>query len=78
MNLNQLPPGARLTPREKQVALGVSRGLRNREIALELRIGEQSVKKHLSNVYGKLGINGRVGLALHVLRHGVENGTRAA
>ena len=55
--------GAHLTRREMDVVDGVSRGLRNREIALTLGISEKTVKTHLSNVFGKLGLHSRTALA---------------
>ena len=67
-----------LTQRERQMAHAVSRGLRNREIAVEFGISEETVKKHLATIYGKLAINGRVQLAAHVWKGGVENDMRAA
>jgi DNA-binding NarL/FixJ family response regulator len=60
-----------LTRRERQMAHAVSRGLRNREIAGEFGISEETVKKHLATIYGKLAINGRVALAVHVLQGGL-------
>jgi two-component system, NarL family, nitrate/nitrite response regulator NarL len=51
-----------LTARELEVVRLVSRGLRNREIASRLSISEHTVKVHLSNVYTKLGVNGRLAL----------------
>ncbi len=67
-----------LTQRERQMAQAVSRGLRNREIAREFHISEETVKKHLATIYGKLAINGRVALAVHVLRGELQNDMRAA
>jgi DNA-binding NarL/FixJ family response regulator len=59
-----------LTNRERQMARAVSRGLRNREIAGEFGISEETVKKHLATIYGKLALNGRVALAVRVLQGG--------
>ena len=67
-----------LTQRERQMALAVARGLRNREIAGEFAISEETVKKHLATIYGKLALSGRVALAVHVLRGGLESDARAA
>ena len=67
-----------LTDRERQMAQAVARGLRNREIANEYRISEETVKKHLATIYGKLAISGRVALAVHVLRGGLQDDARAA
>ena len=59
-----------LTDRERQMAYAVARGLRNRQIASEYGISEETVKKHLATIYGKLALSGRVALAVHVLRSG--------
>ena len=67
-----------LTLWEGQMSQAVSRGLRNRQIAREFDISEETVKKHLATIYGKLAISGRVALAVHVLRSGLENDMRAA
>ena len=67
-----------LTRRERQMADAVSRGLRNRQIAVEFGISEETVKKHLATIYGKLAINGRVQLAVHVWKGGVQSDMRAA
>ena len=67
-----------LTHRERQMAQAVSRGLRNREIAGEFGISEETVKKHLATIYGKLAITGRVALAVLVMRGGLDSDMRAA
>ena len=59
-----------LTAREHQMARAVSRGLRNRQIASEFGISEETVKKHLAAIYGKLALRGRVSLAVLVLQSG--------
>ena len=67
-----------LTQRERQMAQAVARGLRNRQIAVEFGISEETVKKHLATIYGKLAINGRVALAVLVMRGGLQIDTQAA
>jgi DNA-binding NarL/FixJ family response regulator len=67
-----------LTTRERQMAQAVSRGLRNRQIAIEFGISEETVKKHLATIYGKLALSGRVALAVHVLQGGLQNDRVAA
>jgi DNA-binding NarL/FixJ family response regulator len=67
-----------LTCRERQMAQAVARGLRNRQIAIEFGISEETVKKHLATIYGKLAINGRVALAVLVMRGGLQIDTQAA
>jgi NarL family two-component system response regulator YdfI len=67
-----------LTQRERQMAQAVARGLRNRQIAVEFGISEETVKKHLATIYGKLAISGRVALAVFVMRGGIETDMQAA
>jgi len=59
-----------LTPRELEMVQMIGRGLRNKEIASQLSIGEQTVKVHLSRIYAKLGVDGRLAL----LRYAEDNG----
>jgi two-component system, NarL family, nitrate/nitrite response regulator NarL len=53
---------ARLTPREREVALLATRGLSNRAIADQLKLTEGTVKIHLNNIFRKLGIYRRASL----------------
>lgn len=62
-----------LSRREQQVADAVARGLSNRQIAAELLISRETVKRHLSSIYSKLSVPGRVVLAIHVLRSRADN-----
>jgi DNA-binding NarL/FixJ family response regulator len=48
-----------LSPREREVLDLVARGARNREIAAELTISEFTVKRHVQNILGKLGLRSR-------------------
>jgi DNA-binding CsgD family transcriptional regulator len=48
-----------LRPREAEVLLLASRGLRNTDIAQELRISPSTVKHHLERIYLKLGVHNR-------------------
>ena len=52
----------RLTAREQQVVMQVIEGLPNRWIAEELGIKASTLKKHLSNVFDKLGVDSRAQL----------------
>jgi two-component system, NarL family, nitrate/nitrite response regulator NarL len=58
-----------LTQREQQVVDGVMRGLRNKEIARQLKISEKTVKSHLNNIFQKLGLDGRFALAMFEQMH---------
>ncbi len=53
------PAPERLTPRERDVLLGVARGLSNAAIGRELYITEATVKTHLLRVFAKLGVDDR-------------------
>jgi two-component system NarL family response regulator len=55
-----------LTPRERQIALMVGAGARNKDIAIALDITETTVKAHLTAIFRKLGIADRLRLALLV------------
>ncbi|WP_338075182.1 response regulator transcription factor [Kineococcus vitellinus] len=55
-----------LSPRERQVALAVGRGLSNAEIAAELGVGTATVKAHATRVMAGLGVDNRVQVALAV------------
>jgi DNA-binding NarL/FixJ family response regulator len=59
----------RLTPRESQVVALVRRGCINKEIACELAITEDTVKKHLQSVFAKLGVHRRTLVALRPFQH---------
>lgn len=54
----------RLTPREREIALCVCRGLRNREIGEKLTITAGTVKVHLMHIFEKTGVKDRFELAL--------------
>jgi DNA-binding NarL/FixJ family response regulator len=56
-----------LTPRELQVVALLRRGCINKEIAQELGIMEDTVKKHLQSVFAKLGVHRRALVALRPL-----------
>ena len=48
-----------LSPRELDILLLVARGMSNRQIARVLHLAEATVKRHLANLYPKLGVNSR-------------------
>ena len=58
-----------LTPRELEMVRFVTQGCSNREIATQLNISEETVKRHLSNVFDKVGMSNRVELTLFALEH---------
>jgi len=56
--------GPRLTPRERDVLVGVSEGKSNKEIARDLDIQEVTVKLHLKTLSRKLGAKNRTHAAM--------------
>ena len=52
------PVGA-LTERETEIGVLAARGLPNANIAGELNLSEATIKRHLANVYAKIGVNSR-------------------
>ncbi len=57
-----------LTPREREIAGWAARGLRNAEIATRLAVSPGTVKRHLENIFGKLGVRNRLELTLWAQR----------
>lgn len=63
-----------LTPREKEVLSLIAEGKSNHEIAGILNITRNTVKSHLTHIYGALGIHTRTQAAVSWHR-AVERGT---
>ena len=61
---------AGLTEREAEVLTALAEGMSNKQIGLELGVGEQAVKYHLTNLYRKLETANRV----EALRRATELG----
>jgi len=59
-----------LTRRELDVLKLTARGLSNQKIAAQLGIGDRTVKQHLMNIYGKMGVNSRMEAVSRALREG--------
>ena len=62
-----------LTPREAEVVGCVARGMTNGEIAATLFISTHTVRKHLENIFEKLGVRTRTAAAAFV-RAAATNG----
>ncbi len=58
-----------LTRRERDIVSAVLGGYSNREIAGKLRLSEDTVKHHLTNVFDKTGASTRLELALFAIHH---------
>jgi DNA-binding NarL/FixJ family response regulator len=66
------PPPRRtfgLTTRELEVVTQITEGCTNKDIAKAFGISEETVKRHLTNIFNKLGVGNRLELALFALNH---------
>jgi DNA-binding NarL/FixJ family response regulator len=52
--------GAGLTKREQEVMKWIARGCSNKQIAGKLFISEETVKKHVKNIFTKLSVTNRI------------------
>ena len=60
-----------LSPREVEVLGLIARGLTNRAIAGELFLSERTVHRHVSNIFGKLGVSSRTQAATRAIDRGI-------
>lgn len=58
-----------LTARELQVISAIVDGCANKEIAQVFSITEDTVKRHLKNIFDKLGVSSRLELAMFAVNH---------
>ncbi len=65
-----MQPRERLTNKERQVATMVWEGLTNRQIAFRIGTSEQVIKNYLRSTFDKLGVWGRLELAMYIANHG--------
>jgi DNA-binding CsgD family transcriptional regulator len=64
---NSLKKIYHLTNREVDIALHIFKGLRNAEIAERLFVSEITVKKHIQNIFQKVGVETRTALIHRIL-----------
>jgi DNA-binding NarL/FixJ family response regulator len=72
------PTADPLTPREREVAKLISRGLSNKEIANTLVISPRTAEGHVEHVLTKLGFTSRAQVAAWATRYLPEGGEDAA
>jgi DNA-binding NarL/FixJ family response regulator len=72
-----MPPGPppQLTDRETEILGLIGQGRSNQEIADHLVISERTVRTHVSNILGKLGLTSRTQAALFAVRAGLADGS---
>ena len=62
-----------LTDREKEILTYLSKGMTNKEIALELCISRHTVKAHISEILRKLNLRNRINAAIYALAQNSKN-----
>lgn len=69
----RVEPMAALSPREREVVVAVvkSRGGKAIVAAEALGISSHTLRNHLTTIYSKLGVQGRIGLYTWAVQHGV-------
>jgi DNA-binding NarL/FixJ family response regulator len=67
-----------LTPREIEVIALVTEGCSNKEVASRLNITEDTVKRHLTNIFDKVGMSTRLELALFALKNNLVQKSQGA
>jgi class 3 adenylate cyclase len=65
-----------LSHREREVAMLVTLGLSNRQIAEELVIAEPTAERHVANILNKLGYHSRTQIAAWAVERGLSRGER--
>ncbi len=60
-----------LTPAERKVLRRIVKGLSNKEIAHNLEVSENTVKTHVKNILGKLGVSDRTSATTLAIRRGL-------
>ncbi len=66
----ELAKALHLTRRQRQVARRLCLGLKNREMAEEMSVAEDTIRLHMRELYRKLGVGQRVGVVVKlVLAH---------
>jgi DNA-binding NarL/FixJ family response regulator len=62
---------ARLTVRERDVLTALACGLSDKEIADRLYVSHETVRTHMVNVLGKLGVSSRLQALVFSVRRGL-------
>jgi DNA-binding CsgD family transcriptional regulator len=68
---SEAPKGAELSEREHEILRLVATGASNKQIAQQLVISPNTVKVHLRNIFGKIGVATRTEAALYAIRKGL-------
>ena len=62
-----------LTKREMEILIQISKGMLNKEIAINLDISERTVKNHISNIFKKIDVSDRTQAAIFAIKNNIVN-----
>jgi DNA-binding NarL/FixJ family response regulator len=65
------PALAELSEREKEIAIMLTQGFSNKQIAMALFISEGTVRNYISTIYSKIGVNDRTNAVLYLKNQGL-------
>jgi DNA-binding NarL/FixJ family response regulator len=60
-----------LTVREREIVSLIGEGLRNEDVGQRLGISEKTVRNHLTTIFQKVGVSGRLELVIYAYQHGL-------
>ena len=69
--LESLLLGPTITLREREILALIAQGCANKEIAAQLGIAEDTVKRHISNIFNKFEVNDRAQATAEAIRRGI-------
>jgi two-component system nitrate/nitrite response regulator NarL len=64
-----------LTRRELEIVSGIAHGGSNKDIAKRFSISVKTVKRHLVNIFDKVGVSSRLELAVFAMHHRIDLGS---
>ena len=67
------PPAGNLTQRQIEVLTLVAAGRANREIAEELCVSEHTVRRHIQDIFHKIGVTSRAAATAYAYEHGLTD-----
>lgn len=62
---------AAITSREREILVLIAQGRANKEIAAELQVSEDTIKRHVSHILDKLEVNDRAQATAEAIRRGI-------